>query len=346
MTLLVLQHPGYNRVFYNAAANLALAELELASRHLSVPCRPPEAVEHAGIRYLKLDLYGEPVAADWQLLGELSFAFAFYMDKGSPEAPCLQPVTVPSPEYLDPKIGSLLKYKGKTNEDFTRMMIRLARWSTRLGEDTPCRLLDPVAGRGTTLFEAGVMGCDAFGVELDSKAVHEGAVFFKKFLERERIRHSAGQRRVAGGSKADAVYIREWEYHPHGKGQGTRSLGMVQGETGQCNAYFKKNFFSVIVGDLPYGIAHTSRKSRQQKSGSRNVRDFVQASLPAWVEVLAPGGVIALSWNTLVTPRKALEAELETAGLVVLREPPYDTLVHRVDQSIVRDVVLARKPGV
>lgn len=346
MKLLILQHPGHNPVFYEAAATLALAELDLASRRMTVFCQVPEAVELGGVRYLQLETETDPTPEDWALLSRLSFSFALFQQQDGPSGTCLKPMAPVPFRVLDEKISSLLKYKGKTNETFTRLLISVALLSSHFRQGMPIRLLDPVAGRGTTLYEAALRGFDAFGVEQDPKAVHEGATFFTKFLERERIRHKAGRRRIAGRQKSDAVFIREWHYAPGPKETTTEyTLGMVQGDSRHCEQYFKKQFFQLIAGDLPYGVAHTSKSAKGGKSGSRNALDFVTESLPGWLEVLAPGGVLALAWNSLSTPRKDLEAVVQASGLEVLREGPYSQLEHRVDQSIRRDVLVARKPG-
>ncbi len=59
--------------------------------------------------------------------------------------------------------------------------------------------------------------------------------------------------------------------------------------------------------------------------------------------MLRPGGAVGISYNTHVLSRSALTALCERAGLSVVTGPGYDDLTHRVDQSIERDVVVARK---
>jgi hypothetical protein len=66
--------------------------------------------------------------------------------------------------------------------------------------------------------------------------------------------------------------------------------------------------------------------------------------LPVWVRALRPGGAVGISWNTLVAPRADHVHLLAAAGLRPLDEGPYRELAHRVDQAIVRDVVVGRLP--
>ena len=69
----------------------------------------------------------------------------------------------------------------------------------------------------------------------------------------------------------------------------------------------------------------------------------MRACLPAWREVLRKGGTAALAWNVNVLPRGAVEQLLEDAGFTVLRGGAYDRFQHRVDQAILRDVVISKK---
>lgn len=50
-----------------------------------------------------------------------------------------------------------------------------------------------------------------------------------------------------------------------------------------------------------------------------------------------------MSWNTNVLPRKKMEQLFEGQGLVVKNDGAYLQFEHRVDQSIVRDIIAAQK---
>ena len=52
---------------------------------------------------------------------------------------------------------------------------------------------------------------------------------------------------------------------------------------------------------------------------------------------------MALAWNVNVLPRTAIEQLLEAAGFTVLRGGVYERFQHRVDQAILRDLLLAQK---
>jgi hypothetical protein len=60
--------------------------------------------------------------------------------------------------------------------------------------------------------------------------------------------------------------------------------------------------------------------------------------------LLRPGGALGLAWNTYVARRDEATKVLADAGLQPVESEPYLALRHRVDQAIVRDVLVARKP--
>ena len=77
------------------------------------------------------------------------------------------------------------KYKGKTNEAFTRLLINYALCAGDFAGnfDQPLRLLDPMCGRGTALFEGLNRGYHAYGADVDRNGLEEGRRFLKRYLE-------------------------------------------------------------------------------------------------------------------------------------------------------------------
>lgn len=57
------------------------------------------------------------------------------------------------------------------------MMINVAIHSSVFSCDHTLNLLDPVAGKGTTLFETSTFGHHAFGIEIDVASFQEGQIF-------------------------------------------------------------------------------------------------------------------------------------------------------------------------
>lgn len=150
-TYLILQHPGHNRVYYNAAGSMALAELEISLKRLSISCSNCELVNIAGVRYISFAADVLLPESDLEIVGRLSFVFAVYLLNKNSGAETLMPVKLPEYEYMDQKISSILKYPGKTNELFTKMMVNIGLLSGNYSYSDAIKLLDPVAGRVTTL---------------------------------------------------------------------------------------------------------------------------------------------------------------------------------------------------
>lgn len=342
---LLLRSPGHNRVYYLESVNLALAELTLACNAFQQACQQIETVDIAGIQYLSFTVEEDLSEAELQLLSALSFVFALFqqVDKTS-----LKPVALIPPDHLDPKISMLLKYSGKTNELFTRMMINVALLSSDFTSDANIQLLDPVAGRGTTLFEGTTYGFDVTGIEVDRSAVQGGTLFFKKYLEQEKYKHTLTKRKMYSNQEGAAAYIQDFEYARDKTvfkdETQRRRLGMIAGNALHARRYFKAEKFHLIVGDLPYGIAHGNKSQQKHHSLTRSPEELMKAILPDLFKVLKPGGSLVLAWNKFVWPREAFTQLLGTAGFEVLESPPYDQFTHRVDQSIKRDIVVARKP--
>jgi len=346
-TYLILQNPGHNRVYYNLAGQLALSELTIASNRISTSCTDITIEELAGIRYLSITSEQPLQQSDIAILSRLSFVFALFKKEVSNGQTSLLPLALSPYEYIDSKISSLQKYAGKTNELFTRMMINVALLASDFDYSDCIQLLDPVAGRGTTLFEAGIYGFNTVGVEIEHKSVHDCQVFFKKYLQNERFKHTADKRMVYGKNKSEAIYIQEFEFAPckeeFKQTEQRRKLSIVNGNSQDSDKYFKKNSFNLIVGDLPYGIAHGNTGANKSSTGTRNPSELIQSCLPAWKAVLKKGGVIVLAWNSFVVPRHKLNTIFAEQGFDVMTDSPYDGFEHMVDKSIKRDIIVAKK---
>ena len=211
MKYLILQNPGHNRVYYNSADKLALAELKIATNRLSCNCSNENRLEIENIRYLTFETDNPLNQEDLTIISKLSFVFALFILEDLDDQKKLIPLRKVNYQYLDSKISSLLKYQGKTNELFTKLMINVALLASDFDYSDPINLLDPVAGKGTTLFESSIYGFDAYGIEIDSKAVQEVKVFFKKYLETERIKHKYSSSQIHGSNKAQAIQIERFE---------------------------------------------------------------------------------------------------------------------------------------
>lgn len=95
----------------------------------------------------------------------------------------LLPVLSHRQELLGADLPYIQKYKGKTNERFTELLINMALYSSAYATEKAVRLLDPMCGRGTTLFLALNRGMLPTGADADRGEVQECARFFQRYLE-------------------------------------------------------------------------------------------------------------------------------------------------------------------
>jgi tRNA G10 N-methylase Trm11 len=227
------------------------------------------------------------------------------------------------------------------------MMINLALHSGSFSREDRICLLDPVAGKGTTLFEGLRLGLDVAGIEIGGKAVQEMNAYFKKYLETEKYKHTFAKERKSGANKAFTAHLYSYafaktkeDFHDP---QRVQHLTMAEGNARYAAELFPKGAFQLLVGDLPYGVAHGNVTGEKASSLTRNPTELLEACLPAWRTVLASDGVMVLAWNLHVLPRERMLDILRRNGFVPFTGGPYDRLAHRVDRSIQRDVVVAGK---
>ena len=342
----LLANPGNNRVYFEASKQLSLAELEIACRRFSVKCKDFALSEIEGILYLTFNAEGPLNSDDMVWLSRLSFTYAIFELRKKESEVVLIPVRKEPSHYFNYDLSTILKYTGKTNELFTRLMINVAILSSNFYNIKDINLLDPVAGKGTTLFESLIAGYNSYGIEINSKVVHEAAVYFKKYLENGKYKHTLKKERMRGEAKKFTSNFYRFEVakskedYKAGK---TLQLCMVSGDSRYSNSFFKKKMFHIIVGDLPYGVQHGNVSNQNKSSITRSPKELLRYCLPSWTDSLKSGGVIVLAWNKFVLNREQIIEIFSEHNLDVLNDSPYTDFEHRVDQAINRDIIVAKK---
>lgn len=215
------------------------------------------------------------------------------------------------------------KYRGKTHEVLTQLVLNAALALQRTDPELPVKLLDPMAGRGTTLLWAARYGLDARGLELDERALDDLHRHVKRQTKLHRIKHKTGRGRMGRAPKGRFVEYR-FEHS---------TLRLVHGDTRHAPDLLQGERFTALVADLPYGIEHRSA------SGTRDPLPIIAAAAPGWARCLRPGGALALSFNSFLPRREALAQVLSEAGL----EDSGFSAPHRVSESIQREVVVFLK---
>jgi hypothetical protein len=265
-------------------------------------------------------------------LGATSEIYEYFEQIGEVKGPFLRPLSPQFVPFVPVEMAEVRRYKGKTNEVFTRVLLNIAIFAGAYAEQLTGRLriLDPLAGGGTTLFLALADGYDAFGIEHERQDIETTTVFIRQYLKSEGIPFKELDER---GRRAG----RRYQFEIGHKGA-TRMLVLAHGDTSQAHLHMQEvpggPHMHAIVGDLPYGIQHFGE-----------ISGLLSKALPAWEDLLLPGGTLALAWNATRIERDAMiELVEQRTHMHVRNDPPYTQLAHTVDRVIKRrDIVVAVK---
>jgi hypothetical protein len=335
--LLIL--PSANRVYADAAVGLTRAELELFGRSvLKAPVDDVDTTIIGGVPYVTFgadDLDPDSVA----MLSNLSSIYALYQVEDG----LLRPVELRPLDRFDDDLITIQKYAGKTNEQFTKLLLNATLLASRFASDFRERrfsVIDPLCGRGTTLNQALMYGFDAAGIDRDQKDFEAYATFIQTWLKRKRLKHQADAGPVRRNRQVVArrLQVTLAESKEQYKAGETQHLDVVNADTTKALEFFRPGTFDLVVADAPYGVQHGSRVAGRERT--RSPLELVLEAAPVWAALLRSGGALGLAWNTHVARRDALASALVGAGLVVSDGPSF---AHRVDQSIVRDIIVASK---
>lgn len=327
----VLINPGHNRVYYESAKKLALAELCICTGVKG------ELVTVGGVDYIEFET--SDIVDILQTLSRLSFTYAVFELVGD----LLRPIEPIISDEIGADINNVLKYQGKTNEQFTLMMLNIAR-ANLIEISSRLKLIDPMAGRGTTLFEGLRQGMDCYGIEIEQKSTHDAYIHMRKYLEGKRFKHSVSERRLSGDKKIFTAKFSSVKISRAMKDYGDKPLifEMVEGDSVNADKIYQKSTFDLLVSDLPYGIQHSTKIGTKGKI-SRSPLDLLASALPSHYNIMKPNGVVAFSFNVNVSSRQAIAELLACNGFIPLDGEYYCSMEHRVDQAILRDVIFAIK---
>ncbi len=329
--------PSANRVYADAAVALTAAELEVfATTVLSGRIDAIEPTAFADVPYIGFS--GSPTERDLTMLANASTRYALFAREGE----LLRPVPLHGLAHFDDDLITIPKYAGKTNEQFTRLLLNVTLLSSAFAEslvDGGLRVLDPLCGRGTTLNQGLVYGYDVAGVELDGKDFDAYSAFLRTYLQRKRLKHRLEVNPVRRDKRLVALRL----VATVAARERSQSIDVVHADSTAAGEHFKPQSFHAIVTDMPYGVAHGSRTAGAGLR--RSPLHLLTEAAPVWTRLLRPGGALGISWNTHVAKRADAAAVLAAAGLTVLEDGPYGRFEHRVDQAITRDILVAVRPA-
>ncbi len=288
-----------------------------------------EAAGVAGATDLRFDQIGDLVflrlSADASVLPDLlrlsAVQGAFEMD-GS----MMRPLDHGANFALHPDFVWGEKYRGKTNETLTQLMINVGLQQMPLSDPAKLRLLDPMCGRGTTLLWAMRYGLHAVGIEQDDTVLSDVRRGLKKWTKIHRQKHKLSEGWTQKANKKGIGKFLEFS------ALGT-AMRLIVGDSAQSYDLTQRKPFDLIVTDVPYGVQHMGGKD------TRSPLETLKTCAPVWAQCLAPGGAMVVAFNSNIPKRSQLIAAFGGLELEVL-----DTkFEHRMSESIVRDVLVMRK---
>ena len=254
----------------------------------------------------------------------------------------LRPIDTAKACYLGEDLPEILKYKGKTSPSFLRFMINLARsLSAFTFSPQPLTVLDPLCGKGTTCFCALQSGMNSIGMDLDRNAVREASDYFSRYLKLNMLKHTSRRSSETAGKTAvpvtDFVFADTKE---HFLQKDTRFLRLAAGDTSLVSCLCRHTPVHLLIADLPYGVQHSPQSGTRPESFS----SLLTRSLPSWKKSLLPGGVAAVSFNTLTFPAKQVREIAVSSGWIPCDSEFCIHLRHEVEQAVVRDSVFLINP--
>lgn len=337
--------PSSNRVYNNAASGLAQAELaSFNDGVLNNRLRNIHELTIGNVQYLAFD--SEPLTQqDIGHLSNLSFVFALFRLHEQAPSPLLQPLTLQPLSHHDSTLLSILKFPGKTNEQFTKLLLNVTAMASSSSEhmrSKRLRVFDPVCGRGTTLNQALMYGYDAAGMEIDNKDFKAYEQFINRWLKENRIKHTSKTVTLkhADKSHAQALKAQLAKDKNAQKNGDYQSVDVVLADTTLADRFFKPGSFDLIVADLPYGVKHGNTTDKRL---FRSPQLLLETALPVWSSLLRPGAAIGLAWNTNLAKKPDIAELMSRCGLDVAASTMDTRFKHRVDQAIMRDLIVATR---
>ena len=340
----LLLRASANRVYGASLPGLAAAELAVLDAHL-LGGRVLDAAPRTlgGVEYLLVDC-GAAALDDHAVavVSNLSALHALF----SVEGHLLRPLAVAPLARQDDDVVTIQRYAGKTNEGLTHLLVNLAlavgpgTFARALAGER-VRLLDPLCGRGTTLNRAVVYGLDAVGVDQDKRDLEAFEAFFVGWCKDKRLKHQVDRARLRKGRTSPAARTTV-AYGTTRDRASWSSVEVIHDDSGHVPQHLPARSVDALVADLPYGVQHGASTGGALR---RTPEDLLAAVLGPWHAVLRPGAGVALSWNRRTLPRPRLVELLAGNGYELCRPADDEAFVHRVDRSITRDVVVARRGG-
>ncbi len=330
MTYALLLWPQSNQRYEEGLIEPVVAELQTILSATGVAAQT-EVAEISGAKAVLL----ETDALTDRQINEITTHSHTYLFGIWRDGKLFEPLAGAADAYVGKDLAAIQKYKGKTNERFTSSLINMALYSCRFHDsDTRISLLDPMCGRGTTLFQAANRGFDATGLDVDKAAISELNKYFEKYLQYKKFKHKLARKSLTIKDEKP-ISVSQFTY--------TRDKDSAAGtlEVGCCEARLTKKAFGsekfhIICCDLPYGVQHAP----SGKGGADSFERMLRQTLPPLAESLKKGGAMALSYNTHTLGTDKVRLIASESGLTPLTGGAYERMEHWVEQAVNRDITV------
>ncbi len=316
---------------------LSLCEMKAMLKALSIDCEVRLA-SFGGADFLAFECRTLSEQELSWLYGHSSVSFLSENTDGF-----LRPLSFERNDYLAEDLPEVLKYKGKTSASFLRMMINIALSLTPFAMSaSPLTLFDPMCGKGTACFCALQSGMNAIGLDLERKSIREASEYFIRYLKYHALKHSVSS--VSETHDKDSLPVQQIVFSDtkeHYQEGNTRFLRLSSGDTALAPVLCRRYPVHLLIADLPYGIQHAPQFGRKPEP----FRELLNRVLPQWKKTLVPGGVAAISFNTLTLPTRQVLDIARSSGFTPFENGIFSMLRHEVEQAVVRDAVfMINKP--
>lgn len=315
----LLISPRAKSAYFNDHLEVAKAELTWLF--------PDQAVEYlkiAAMDFLLLSAAEDCLPA----LARLSCVYGIFEQKNAQ----LLPLAVTTDFDLNEDFVFGSKFKGKTNETLTQMLINVGLASIEYDDISKVKLLDPMCGRATTLLWGMRYGINGKGIEQESKALADIEQNVKKWCKVHKQKHHF-KNGFVGGSSGKQSKSKQGKNKFIDFTANDATMRIITGDAVDTASLLKADKFDLIISDIPYGIQHFTT------SKTRNPLAVLEECAQGWNEVLKKKGVIVLAFNSYIPKRAELIAAFARHNLEALTF----SAPHRMSESIVRDVVVFKK---
>ena len=323
----LLISPRAKSAYFNDYLEVAKAELAWLF--------PDLAVEH--LKIAEMDFLLLAVAEDClPALARLSCVYGIFEQRSEQEDGQLLPLAVTTDFDLNEDFVFGSKFKGKTNETLTQMLMNVGLASIEYDDISKVKLLDPMCGRATTLLWGMRYGISGKGIEQESKALADIEQNVKKWCKVHKQKHHFKDGFVGGSSGKQS---KSKSKSKQGKNKfidfsaNDATMRIITGDSVDTASLLKSDKFDLIISDIPYGIQHFTT------SKTRNPLAVLEECAKGWSEVLKKKGVIVLAFNSYIPKRAELISAFCRHNLEVLEF----SAPHRMSESIVRDIVIFKK---